>query len=214
MHFLVRSLHAAKTLVQLIANTFRTRPVDQQPIARFCFLSELHEAEIAARAATPSLPAAGPEAGVLTTLSPFSLFPPLPSSQTTVFGASSSSLRFAPLQSPASQTSGVTSLVLASISAAKLFANSAFLLTATPIQKPVVSQSQKSAESSKASKFSPEFAKYMIRLINDRTANSTVIAELGEAIRSCTVTSDARLPTETATSPAASGTLSSVAIVT
>ena len=84
-----------------------------------------------------------------------------------------------------------------------MFANPAFLLTATPIQKPVVTQPQKSAESSKASKYSPEFAKYMIGLINDRTMNSTVIAELEEAIRSGTVTSDARLPTETATSPAA-----------
>ena len=167
MHFRVRSLHAAKTLVQLIANNFRTCPVDQQPIAQLCFLSELHEVEIAARAATPSLPAAGPGAGALTTLSLFSPFPPLLSPQTTVFGALSSSLWLAPLPSPASQTSGFTSSVPASISAAKLFANPAFLLTATPIQKPVVPQLQKSAESSKASKFSPEFAKYMIILIKD-----------------------------------------------
>ena len=68
LHFRVRSLHAAKTLVQLISNRFRTSSVDQQPVARLCFLSEQHEAEIAARAATPSLQAAGPEAGVLTTL--------------------------------------------------------------------------------------------------------------------------------------------------
>ena len=104
--------------------------------------------------------------------------------------------------------------VPASIFAAKLFSNPAFLLTAKPIQKPVVPQLQKSAESSKASKFSPEFAIYMIGLIKDRTANSTVIAELEEAIRSNTVSSDARLPTETATSLAASGAISSVAIAT
>ena len=37
MHFQVRSLLAEKTLVQLIANRFRTRPVDQQLIARLYF---------------------------------------------------------------------------------------------------------------------------------------------------------------------------------
>ena len=37
LQFRMRSLHAAKTLVQLIANRFRTRPVDQQVIARLCF---------------------------------------------------------------------------------------------------------------------------------------------------------------------------------
>ena len=41
-----------------------------------------------------------------------------------------------------------------------------------------------------------------------------MIAELEEAIGSGTVTSDARLPTETATSPAASGAISRVAIAT
>ena len=131
-----------------------------------------------------------------------------------MFKASSSRLRFAPLPSPTSQTSGVTSSVPASISAAKLFANPALLLTATPIQKPVVLQPQKSAESSKASKFSPEFAKYMIGLTKDRTAYSTMIAELEETIRSGTVTSDGRLPTKTATSPAPSGAISSVNIAT
>lgn len=64
------------------------------------------------------------------------------------------------------------------ISAAKLFANPAALLTATPIEKPVVSQPKKFAESSKALKFSQELAKYMIGLITYRTANSTVIPEL------------------------------------
>ena len=54
----------------------------------------------------------------------------------------------------------------------------------------------------------------MIGLIKDSTANSTVIAELEEAIRSGTVTSDARLPTENAISPAASGAISSVTIAT
>ena len=86
-------------------------------------------------------------------------------------------LRFAPSPSPATQTTGVISSVPASIAAAKLFASPAFLQFATPIRKPVVSQPQKPAESSKAPKFSPEFAKYMIGLIIDRTANSTVIAE-------------------------------------
>ena len=158
------------------------RPVDQEPLARLCFLSELHEAEIIARAATPIPSAAGPEAGALNTLSPFSPVPLLPSPQTTMFGTSSSSFWFAPQLSPASQTSGVTSSVPASISAAKLLANPVFLLTATPIQKPVVSHPQKYAESSKASKFSPKFAKYMIGLIKDRIANWTMIAVLEEAI--------------------------------
>ena len=121
-------------LVQLIANKFRTRPVDQQPTARLCFLSELHEAVIIAHAETPSPPAASPEAKALTNLLLFSPFPLLPSPQTTVFGALSSSLRFAPTPSPASQTSGVTSTVPASIFAAKLFASPAFLLTNMPIQ--------------------------------------------------------------------------------
>ena len=51
LHFLVRSLHAAQTLVKHFAPRFRSRPVDQQSVARLCFLSELHAAEIAARAA-------------------------------------------------------------------------------------------------------------------------------------------------------------------
>ena len=207
MHFWVRSLNAAKTFVQLIANKFRTRPVDQQPFARPCFLSEVHKAEIAARAATSSLPDVGFKDDALTTLSSFSPFPQLPSPQTTVFGASNSSLRFAALPSPESQTPGIISLMPASISAAKLFPNLAFQLTVTPIQKPIISQPQKSVESSKASKFSMEFAKYMIGLIKERTANSTAIAELEEAIRSGTVTSDARLPTKTATSPASFGAI-------
>ena len=54
----------------------------------------------------------------------------------------------------------------------------------------------------------------MIGLIKDKTSNSTMIAELEEAILSGTVTSDALLPTETATSPAACGAISSVSIVT
>lgn len=37
LQFLVRSLHAAQTLVELVAARFRQRSVDEQPVARLCF---------------------------------------------------------------------------------------------------------------------------------------------------------------------------------
>ena len=80
------------------------------------------------------------------------------------------------------------------------------------MQKPVVLQAQKSEKLSNTSKFSSEFAKYMIGLIKKRTANSTVIAVLEEAIRAGTVASKARMLMETATSPAASEAILSATI--
>ena len=62
--------------------------------------------------------------------------------------------------------------------------------------------------------YSPQFAKFVISLIKDRTANSTVIAKLDETIWAGSAISEARLPTDTTTSRAASGVISTVIIAT
>lgn len=54
----------------------------------------------------------------------------------------------------------------------------------------------------------------MIGCIKDKTANSTVIAELEEAIWSNTIANEERLPTQTATLPAPSNAISIVALAT
>ena len=130
LRFPVRSLHAAQTPVELCLARFRKRSVDQQPVARLCYSSALHEAEVVARAASPSLPAAGSEAGALPTPTPVSPFPLLPSLHTAVFGASSSMLRFAPLSSHATQTS-VWCSALSSMSAASVAISSVAVPTSS-----------------------------------------------------------------------------------
>ena len=166
LQFGLPSLHAAQTPVEFCVARFGKRSVDQQQVARHCLFSKLHEAEIVARTAFQSLPAYGSEAGALPTPSLPSPVPLLASPHTAVFDASSSMLRFVPL-SPATQTSGVMSSASASITAAKLFSNPAFLQFAMPIRMPVISQPQKSAESSKASKYKLEEAKWTGNVVSE-----------------------------------------------